>query len=208
MDTAGKGGVVKHVAGALDPQGVHIKAFGAPTKRELRHDFLWRIAKHVPGGGTVGIFDRSQYEDVLIGRVRTLAPAEEIERRYEAINDFERELASTGTTFVKVMLHISRKEQYDRLKARLEDDTKHWKYNPADLADRKLWGDYQEAYEIALERCNTDHAPWHVVPSDHKWYRDWALTHLVDEHLRAFDLGWPTATFDVSTETKRLKDLK
>jgi len=208
MDTAGKGGVVKHVAGALDPQGVHIQAFGAPTERELRHDFLWRIAMHVPGGGTVGIFDRSHYEDVLIGKVHKLAPADEIERRYGAINDFERELAGTGTTFVKVMLHISRDEQYERLKERLDNPAKHWKFDPEDLVDREQWKDYQRAYEIALERCNTDHAPWHVVPANHKWYRDWALTHLVAEHLASLDLGWPKASFDVSAEAKRLKDLK
>jgi PPK2 family polyphosphate:nucleotide phosphotransferase len=208
MDTAGKGGVMRNVAGLLDPQGVHIKAFAAPTPKELRHDFLWRIEKQVPAAGRIGIFDRSHYEDVLVGPVRRLAPAAEIERRYEAINEFERRLVDTGTTIIKVMLHISYKEQYRRLTARLDDPTKHWKFNPGDTDDRLVWDDYRAAYEVLLDRCNTADAPWYVVPTDHKWYRTWAVTHLLHEHLAAFNLGWPKAGFDVEEERKRLDALK
>lgn len=204
MDTSGKGGVVRHCAGLLDPQGVALASFKAPTPEEREHDFLWRIEKRAPAAGMIGIFDRSHYEDVLIVRVRQLAPADEVERRYGAINDFEKRLVDAGTTVVKCFLHISRDEQRERLLERLDDPTKHWKYNPGDVDERQRWDDYQRAYALALERCSTDHAPWFVVPSDRKWYRNWAITQLLIEHLDALDPAWPAADFDVDVERARV----
>jgi PPK2 family polyphosphate:nucleotide phosphotransferase len=208
MDTSGKGGTVRHTVGLFDPQGVRIQSFKAPTKEELAHDFLWRVENAVPGPGYVGVFDRSHYEDVLIARVRQLAPPEEIERRYAAINDFEERLVDGGTRIVKCMLHISPDEQKQRLLARLDDPKKHWKYNPGDLDERALWPAYREAYEIALERTNTEHAPWHVIPADRKWYRNLAVTRLLHQALADLDPQWPKADFDVEAEKRRLADEK
>ena len=204
MDTAGKGGVMRHAVALFDPQGVHIKAFGKPTEEELSHDFLWRIEKELPVAGRVGIFDRSHYEDVLVARVRQLAPEDEIERRYDAINDFETKLVESGTTVVKCMLHISAEEQKERLLARLDDPTKFWKFNPGDIDERAYWAQYQAAYEIALERCSSDAAPWLVVPSDRKWYRNWAVAAVLRETLQQLDPGWPEAEFDVEEQRRRL----
>jgi PPK2 family polyphosphate:nucleotide phosphotransferase len=204
MDTSGKGGTVRHAVGLMDPQGVSITSFKAPTAEERRRGFLWRIRQALPPPGVVGVFDRSHYEDVLIARVRGLARPSTIERRYDAINDFEAKLVADDCVVVKVKLHISEAEQRDRLVARLDDSTKHWKYNPGDVEERKLWPAYQEAYEIALERCNTDAAPWYVVPADRKWYRNWAVTQLLIEHLEAMDFGWPAADYDVRAERERV----
>ncbi|SFC52551.1 polyphosphate:nucleotide phosphotransferase, PPK2 family [Nocardioides terrae] len=204
MDTSGKGGVLKHTVGLVDPVGVRITSFKAPTKQERAHDFLWRIEKAVPALGYVGVFDRSHYEDVLIARVRSLAPADEIERRYGAINDFEQQLVDKGIVILKCMLHISPAEQKERLLARLDDPTKHWKYNPGDVDERQLWDDYTRAYEIALERTNTDVAPWYVVPSDRKWYRNLAIGQILLETFESMDLDWPKADFDVEAERRRL----
>ena len=204
MDTSGKGGTMRHAVGLMDPQGVRIKSFKAPTPDEKRRGFLWRVRQALPAPGEVGVFDRSHYEDVLVGRVRQLSSPATIERRYDAINDFESKLVGSGCDVIKVMLHISRDEQKSRLLARLDDPTKHWKYHPGDVDERALWDDYQRAYAIALERCNTDAAPWHVVPADRKWYRNWAVTRLVLDHLAAMGLDWPQATFDVEEERKRL----
>lgn len=204
MDTSGKGGIVRHVAGLADPQGLVIRSFKKPTPEELEHDFLWRVEKALPEPGLIGIFDRSHYEDVLIGRVRQLATPEEIERRYGAINDFERAFTESGGVVVKCFLHITAADQKERLAARLDDPTKYWKYNPGDLDERMLWADYQRAYAVALERCSTDTAPWHVVPSGRKWYRNWAVATLLLEQLRALDLGWPPAGFDVEVEKARV----
>ncbi|XBB69263.1 PPK2 family polyphosphate kinase [Nocardioides sp. WV_118_6] len=208
MDTSGKGGTLRSTVGLVDPQGVRITSFKAPTREELAHDFLWRITKALPEVGMVGVFDRSHYEDVLIARVRELAPKDEIERRYDAINAWEAELASEGTTIIKCMLHISPHEQKERLLARLDDETKYWKYNPGDVDERELWPAYQDAYRIALERTNTAVAPWHVVPADKKWYRNLAIGTLLHDALRSFDLGWPAADFDVAHEKQRLLDEK
>jgi PPK2 family polyphosphate:nucleotide phosphotransferase len=204
MDTSGKGGILRHTVGLVDPQGVRITSFKAPTDEERAHDFLWRVRRALPDRGFIGVFDRSHYEDVLIGRVRELAPAEEIERRYGAINDFERELTDAGTIILKCMLHISPEEQKHRLLARLANPKKYWKYNPADVDERGLWSEYRKAYEIALERTNTEHAPWYVVPSDSKWYRNLAIGELLLETLEAMDLDWPPASFDVDAERARL----
>jgi PPK2 family polyphosphate:nucleotide phosphotransferase len=208
MDTSGKGGTLRHTVGLVDPQGVRIHSFKAPTQEELAHDFLWRVEQALPGPGYLGVFDRSHYEDVLIARVRRLAPPEEIERRYVAINEFEQRLDDGGTRLVKCMLHISADEQKQRLQARLDDPTKHWKYNPHDLDERALWPAYREAYELALERTNTEHAPWHVIPADRKWYRNLAIGRLLHEALVDLDPHWPKADFDVEAEKKRLADEK
>ncbi|MDQ1085037.1 PPK2 family polyphosphate:nucleotide phosphotransferase [Microbacterium sp. SORGH_AS 344] len=204
MDTAGKGGIVRHVVGAVDPQGVELASFKKPTAEELSHDFLWRIEKRLPDAGRLGVFDRSHYEDVLIGRVRSLAPAPEIERRYGAIVAFEAEAAEMGIRLVKVMLHISKDEQRERLAARLERPEKHWKYNPGDVDERQRWDDYMEAYQIAIERTSTPIAPWHVVPADRKWYARLAVQQLLIDALSDIDPQWPAADYDVEEEKRRL----
>jgi PPK2 family polyphosphate:nucleotide phosphotransferase len=204
MDTSGKGGTLRHTVGLVDPQGVRISSFKKPTEEELQHDFLWRIRKAVPGKGMIGVFDRSHYEDVLVVRVHELFPAEEIERRYDAINAFEAELVGAGVTIIKCMLHISAETQRERLLARLDDPTKHWKFNPADIDEREHWAAYREAYEIALERTNTELAPWYVVPSDHKWYRNLAIGTLLHETLTHLNPQWPKADFDIEEQRQRL----
>lgn len=204
LDTAGKGGIVRHVMGAVDPQGVKLTAFKKPTPEELEHDFLWRVRAAVPEAGLIGVFDRSHYEDVLIGRVRELAPAEEIERRYGAINDFEAELAASDTTIIKVMLHIGSDEQRARLQERLDRPDKRWKYNPGDIDERRLRPKYLEAFQVAFERTTTTDAPWYVVPADHKWYARLVVQHLLIAALEDMDLDWPEADFDVEVEKARL----
>ncbi|RXZ72690.1 PPK2 family polyphosphate kinase [Agromyces albus] len=204
LDTAGKGGIVKHVMGSVDPQGVHLTAFKKPTPEELEHDFLWRIRKEVPGPGMIGVFDRSHYEDVLIGKVRELAPPEEIERRYGAINSFEAELAASGIAIMKVMLHISPDEQKARLQARLDRRKKHWKFNPADIDERLLGPKYMEAFQTAFDRTATPNAPWYVIPADRKWYARLAVQHLLIEALEAMQLEWPVADYDVAEQKARL----
>ncbi len=204
MDTSGKGGVLRHTVGLVDPQGVKITSFKAPTDEERKHHFLWRIRNAVPQPGYVGVFDRSHYEDVLIVRVHGMADPETIERRYAEINEFEAELGADGVVIVKCMLHISAAEQKERLLARLDHADKYWKFNPGDIDERKRWGDYRTAYEIALERTNTEIAPWYVVPSDRKWYRNLVIGRLLLEHLRAMALRWPPAEFDVDEQRRRL----
>ncbi|WP_396658554.1 polyphosphate kinase 2 family protein [Microbacterium sp.] len=204
MDTAGKGGIIRHVVGSVDPQGVELAAFKKPTPEELEHDFLWRIEKRLPAPGMIGVFDRSHYEDVLIGRVRELAPADEIERRYGAINDFEKKLTDSGTRIVKVMLHISPDEQKARLMERLERPDKHWKYNPGDVDERELWPAYMDAYQTVFERTSTDWAPWYVVPANRKWYARLAVQHLLLNTLEELDPQWPPADYDVAAEKERL----
>jgi PPK2 family polyphosphate:nucleotide phosphotransferase len=206
LDTAGKGGVIKHCAGLLDPQGVSIAAFKSPTPQERRHDFLWRVETQAPAAGMVAIFDRSHYEDVLIVRVHELADAEEIERRYDAINAFEQRLTDAGTTILKCFLHVSSGTQKERLLARLDDPSKHWKFNPGDVDERRLWPKYRLAFELALERCSTSFAPWYVVPSDHKWYRNLAVATLLREHLEAMDPKWPSGDFDIDEQRRRVQE--
>ncbi|MFW5474911.1 polyphosphate kinase 2 family protein [Knoellia sp. CPCC 206450] len=204
MDTSGKGGIMRHVVGAFDPQGVEITSFKAPTDEEKKHPFLWRIRKALPVPGDIGVFDRSHYEDVLIVRVHDLVPQSQWSRRYAQINDFEATVAESGTTIIKVLLHISSDEQKERLTERLERPDKHWKFNPGDLDERAHWADYQEAYQAAIEKCSTDVAPWFVVPADRKWYARLAVTNLVLEHLETLDPQWPKADFDVEAEKRRL----
>ena len=200
MDTAGKGGIVNHVMGQMNPQGVQLKSFKAPTPEEQSYDFLWRIEKEVPAAGMVGVFDRSHYEDVLIHRVHRWADAEELERRYRAINEFEARQAAAGTKIVKVMLHISRDEQKDRLLARLDDPTKQWKYSSGDLKERAFWPDYMDAYQKAFEKTNTELAPWHVVPANKKWYARIAVQQLLLEALDDLNLQWPVPDLDLDLE--------
>ncbi len=204
MDSAGKGGIVRHVVGSVDPQGIALAAFKKPTPEELAHDFLWRIDKRVPAPGLIGVFDRSHYEDVLIGRVRALAPAEEIERRYGAIVDFEKGLTDRGIRLVKVMLHISADEQKERLRERLDRPDKHWKYNPGDVDERQRWDEYMAAYQTVFERTSTPNAPWHVVPANRKWYARLAVQALLLAALEDVDPQWPAADFDVEAEKVRL----
>ena len=207
MDTSGKGGIMRHVVSQIDPEGIRATAFKAPTAEERKHDFLWRIRNALPGPGQLGVFDRSHYEDVLIVRVHDLVPKSEWLKRYAQINAFEREVIASGTRIVKVMTHISDDEQKARLRKRLERPDKHYKYNPGDLAVRAKWPDYQAAYADALERCNTDAAPWYVIPAGRKWYRNWAVAALLNEHLGALGLSWPVADFDVAEEKQRLAAL-
>ena len=207
MDTAGKGGILRHTVGLVDPQGIRIHSFKAPTKEELDHDFLWRAENALPGAGIIGVFDRSHYEDVLIARVRELASADEIERRYGAICEWEQGLVEAGTTLIKCMLHISPDEQKKRLLARLDQADKHWKFNPQDVDERALWPAYRQAYEIALERTNTEYAPWHIVPSDSKWFRNLTIGHLLLETLEALDPQWPKADFDVEEQRRRIENM-
>jgi PPK2 family polyphosphate:nucleotide phosphotransferase len=208
LDSSGKGGTIEHVVGQVDPQGVHITAFKAPTPEERRHDFLWRIRRRLPEPGQIGVFDRSHYEDVVTVRVQGLAPRSTWSRRYGAIDRFEEELAKGGTAIIKCYLHISPPEFRERQLARLDDPTKHWKYNPADLDVYGLWGDYLEAYSEAIGRCNPDHAPWYVIPADRKWYRNWAVTKLLIEELEKMELEWPKADFDVEAERARVEVLE
>ena len=205
MDGSGKDGTVTHVIGAVDPQGVQITGFKAPTAVERRHDFLWRIRRAVPGPRMMGIFNRSHYEDVLIVRVHGLVPRSTWMRRYAAINRFERDLAKRGTTVVKVCLHISFAEQRKRLVARLLDPAKNWKFDPRDVDERELWPAYQAAYDTMLERCSTARAPWYVVPADKKWYRDWAISRILIETLEEMDLRYPDPHLDVPALVERLE---
>ena len=205
MDAAGKGGMVNHVFGQLEPYGLELTAFKAPSEEERAHDFLWRIEPRVPGPGVIGLFDRSHYEDVLIQRVRGFAPPEEIERRYGAIAEFEKRLADEGVHIIKIMLHVSPEEQASRLLDRLDDPEKHWKYNPGDVDERVHWSAYMEAFQIAIERTNAEHAPWFVVPANAKWYSRAAVQRIVISELQRVAPAWPAVKFDVAAERERVQ---
>jgi PPK2 family polyphosphate:nucleotide phosphotransferase len=192
LDTSGKDGTIRRVFSPLNPLGAVATSFKKPTPGELAHDFLWRIHKAVPPAGMIGIFNRSHYEDVLVPRVHAMIPGDRIEVRYRQINAFEQHLAENDVAILKFYLHISKKEQKARLEARLEDPTKRWKFNPADLAERKHWGDYISAYQIALQRCSTQWAPWFIVPADRKWYRNAVVARIVRATLEALDLTYPS----------------
>jgi PPK2 family polyphosphate:nucleotide phosphotransferase len=193
MDTAGKDGTIRCVMTGINPQMCQVTSFKQPGVAELDHDFLWRIHQHVPRRGDIGIFNRSHYEDVLIVRVHKLVPKSEWKSRYERINEFEQLLAESGVTILKFYLHISREEQRARLQARLDNPKKRWKFSTADVAERKLWDEYQQAYEDALTKCNTKHAPWHIIPADRKWYRNLVVSQLVREALQKMDPQIPPA---------------
>lgn len=203
MDTSGKGGILRHVI-SVNPEGVKATAFKAPTDEELAHDFLWRIENALPAPGELGVFDRSHYEDVLVVRVHDLVPKAVWSKRYVQINAFERKLSASGTTVIKVMTHISKDEQRSRLAERLDRPDKYYKYNPGDVDERLRWDDYQTVYQAMLDKTSTVGAPWYVVPSDRKWYARLAVQQLLLEALRAMDLQWPAADFDVEIEKARL----
>ncbi|HSA39237.1 MAG TPA: polyphosphate kinase 2 family protein [Mycobacterium sp.] len=207
MDTAGKGGIVEHVVGAGSPMGIRYRAFGVPTAEERSHHYLWRIRNALPPAGLLGVFDRSHYEDVLVVRVHNLVEPAVWAPRYDEINAFEKELVDAGTTIVKVAMFVSLDEQKKRLAERLERPDKHWKYNPGDLDERQLWPQYQQAYQDVLDKTSTEHAPWHVLPCDRKWYARLAVTELLIEALTAMRLSWPPADFDVEAERARLRAL-
>ena len=191
MDTGGKDGVIRRVFDGVNPQGVKVASFKVPTAEELSHDFLWRAHKVVPAKGEIVIFNRSHYEDVLVVRVHNLVPESVWSKRYEQIRDFEKMLAENGTTILKFFLHISKDEQKQRLQARLDDPTKHWKFSLGDLEERKFWGDYQKAYEAALSETSTKHAPWYVVPADRKWYRDLVISTILVNTLKGLKMKYP-----------------
>lgn len=196
MDTAGKDGTVSHVFEGVNPQGVRVASFKAPTPEELDHDYLWRIHQQGPSKGELVIFNRSHYEDVIVVRVHNLVPKEIWERRYQQINDFERMLVEEGATILKFYLHIDEAEQKKRLQARLDDPTKRWKFNVGDLAERKLWPEYMQAYEAVLSKTSTDWAPWYVVPANHKWYRNLVIARTIVKTLDELGMKYPEPQFD------------
>lgn len=206
MDTAGKGGIVRHVIGSVDPQGVDHAAFGVPTAEERRHHYLWRIRKKLPRGGQIGVFDRSHYEDVLVVRVHDLVPPDVWDGRYDEINKFERKLTDAGTTVIKVAMFVSLDEQRKRLAERLDRPDKYWKFNPGDIDERAFWPAYQEAYQAVLDRTGTEHAPWYVIPADRKWFARLAVTELLIDALQTLKLEWPAAQFDVAEQRRRLNN--
>jgi PPK2 family polyphosphate:nucleotide phosphotransferase len=191
IDTSGKDGTTKEAFRYTSPLGVNVFAFGKPTEDELAHDYLWRLHRHTPKKGYIHVFNRSQYEDVLVVKVRNLAPAKQVEQRYEQINAFEKMLTENGTRVLKLMLHVSKEEQGERLRERLEVPEKRWKFNPSDLEDRKLWDDYQAAYETVLQRCSMPHAPWHVIPADSRSRRDAIAARLIRGELEAMKPEYP-----------------
>ena len=199
MDTGGKDGAVKSLMMGVNPAGVHVTSFKAPSTEELDHDFLWRIHHSVPQRGVIGVWNRSHYEDVLIVRVHKLIEKATWLQRYDDINNFEKLLANNGVTMLKFFLHISKDEQKERLQARLDDPEKTWKFNVGDLAERKLWDDYQKAYEDAINSCSTDHAPWLIVPADRKWARNIAVAEVVVEAMEKLKVKFPQADFDPKT---------
>lgn len=207
MDTSGKGGIMRHVVGSVDPQGVSLTAFKSPTAEEKKHPFLWRIRKGLPEPGMIAVFDRSHYEDVLIVRVHNLVPASTWQRRYGQINTFEQSVTDSGTKIIKIMLHIDADEQKARLSERLDRPDKWWKFNPGDLDERAYWDHYQEAYQVLLDKTSTDTAPWYVVPANRKWYARLAVQQILLHHLRGLDQPWPEAEFDVEEQKARLAEL-
>ena len=205
MDTSGKDGTITHVIGNMNPQSVQITPFKQPTPEEKRHGFLWRIRRRLPEAGDVGIFNRSHYEDVLIVRVHDLAPLNVIERRYDLINRFEKQVTNSRTKIVKICLHISYDEQRKRMIERLKDPDKQWKFNEHDIDERAYWDDYQSAYSIAITRCSTNYAPWYVVPANDKDYRNWAVARILIETLEEMNPQYPHPKLDVPRLLKRLQ---
>ena len=197
MDTSGKDGTISHIFGAMNPQGCRVTSFKRPSAEELSHDFLWRVHRATPAKGEVGLFNRSHYEDVLVVRVHELVPKSVWSKRYDRINAFEEGLAAEGTHIIKFFLHISKHEQLKRFKARLDEPAKRWKISEADYAERKHWDDYIEAYDDALSRCSTKHAPWFVIPADHKWFRNFAVARIVVEQLEALGMHYPKPAVDL-----------
>jgi PPK2 family polyphosphate:nucleotide phosphotransferase len=203
LDAGGKDGTIRHVLGAMNPQGTRVHAFKVPSHEEAAHDFLWRAHVHAPARGEVVIFNRSHYEDVLVVRVHDLVPKETWSKRYALINDFERNLAESGTHILKFFLHISPEEQLERFKQRLDDPARHWKISESDYTERGFWPKYMEAYEEALARTSTEHAPWYVVPANHKWFRNLAVSRIVVETLESLGMELPKPTVDIAAMRKK-----
>ena len=204
LDTAGKDGVIRHVISAFNPQGCNVTSFKAPTSEELAHDFLWRVHPHAPRKGSIAVFNRSHYEDVLVARVHKLVPEKVWSERYKQINDFERLLAlESNTTILKFFLHISKDEQLSRFKKRLDDPDKHWKISEADYSERQYWDSYMEAFDDLLEKTSTEHAPWFVIPSDHKWFRDLAIAQIITNSLASLKMAQPAPTVDIEEMRKK-----
>jgi PPK2 family polyphosphate:nucleotide phosphotransferase len=198
MDSGGKDGTIRHIFSGVNPQGCDVTQFKVPTPLEQSHDFLWRVHNAVPAKGKIGIFNRSHYEDVLVTRVHGMIDAKETKRRYEEIVNFERSLTENGVIILKFFLHISHQEQTARLKARLDMPDKQWKISPSDLKERKFWPEYQKAYEDAISATSRKFAPWFIVPSDHKWYRNVVVSRIIVETMAALKLKYPRASFDIS----------
>ena len=204
LDTAGKDGVIRHVVSAFNPQGCNVTSFKAPTSEELRHDFLWRVHPHAPRKGSIAVFNRSHYEDVLVARVHKLVPEKVWSERYKQINDFERLLAlENNTTILKFFLHISKDEQLARFKKRLDDPDRHWKISEADYSERQYWDSYMDAFDDLLEKTSTEHAPWFVIPSNHKWFRDLAIAQIIAKSLASLNMAQPAPTVDIEQIRKK-----
>ena len=207
IDTSGKDGTIEHVFGDVNPQGTKVIGFKVPSKKELDHDYLWRVHQHTPGKGEIVIFNRSHYEDVLVVRVHDLAPKEVWKKRYDHINEFERLLANEGTTIRKFFLHISKQEQAKRFLARLDRPQKRWKFNPDDLKEREYWGDYKAAFEDMLSKTSTAYAPWYVVPSDRKWYRNLVVASVVLETLKSLGMEFPEEVTEIEAYRSKLTEM-
>lgn len=197
MDTGGKDGTIRHVFDGVNPQGVKVASFKKPTSEELAHDYLWRVHRHTPGRGEITIFNRSHYEDVLVVRVHDYVPPERWRRRYRHIVEFERLLAEEGTTILKFFLHISKEEQKERFQSRLDEPHKRWKFAKGDLAERRRWNDYMRAFEVALSKTSTEHAPWYVIPADRKWYRNLVISKILVEALEGLGMSYPDPEEDL-----------
>ncbi|MGV8847306.1 PPK2 family polyphosphate kinase [Tessaracoccus sp.] len=206
LDTAGKGGIVRHVMGAVDPQGVALHSFGVPSEEEAKHHYLWRIRKALPPAGRIGVFDRSHYEDVLVVRVNNLVPEEEWQKRYEEINKFEADLVEGGTIVLKFAMMVSHEEQGLRLMERLDRSDKHWKYSTNDLPTRRKWPEFQTAYQAVFDRTSTEHAPWYILPADRKWFPRLAVTEILTRTLSEMELGWPKPRWSVETQRRKLAE--
>jgi PPK2 family polyphosphate:nucleotide phosphotransferase len=207
IDTSGKDGTIRNVFGKVNPQGTKVVSFKVPTTRELDHDYLWRVHPHTPGKGEIVIFNRSHYEDVLVVRVHNLAPKSVWEKRYDHINAFERLLTDEGTVILKFYLHISKQEQAKRFLARLDRPHKRWKFSPGDLEEREYWEVYMQAFEDMLNRTSTENAPWYVVPSDQKWYRNLVVASVIVEKLQSLGMQFPEAVPDIDTYRTRLAEM-
>jgi PPK2 family polyphosphate:nucleotide phosphotransferase len=207
IDTSGKDGTIRHVFGEVNPQGTKVASFKAPSREELAHDYLWRIHPHTPGKGEIVIFNRSHYEDVLVVRVHNLVPRQIWERRYDHINAFERMLVDEGATIRKFFLHISKKEQAERFLARIDRPHKRWKFNPDDLEERQYWNEYQQAFSDMLSRTSTPWAPWYVIPSDRKWYRNLSVARVIVDTLKTFDMRYPKEVPDIDSFRSRLQKM-
>ena len=202
-DAAGKDGTINHVLTGMNPQGCTVTGFKVPSREEAAHDFLWRYHKATPGNGQVAIFNRSHYEDVLIQRVHDMVPQDIWSKRYEQINDFERMLSVNGTHILKFYLHIDPEEQLQRFKQRIDDPARHWKISEGDYAERPYWDAYTEAFEDALSKCSTKHAPWFIIPANHKWFRNLAISRIVSDALESLEMKFPEPTVNIDEIRKK-----